>query len=52
MTKSEILDVIKLLSQLEAWSFAENHMLPDHILKSLDKQVEFLSIMLLENKDE
>ena len=43
MTKQEILDVIKLLSALEAWSFAEKHQLPDYLLEDLGKAVTVLS---------
>ena len=47
MTKEQILDIIKLLSALEGWSFAEKHRLPDHLLENLDKTVETLSKELL-----
>ena len=47
MTKEQILDVIKLLSALEGWSFAEKHRLPDYLLENLDKTVEMLSKELL-----
>jgi hypothetical protein len=47
MTKSEILDVIKLLSALEGWSFAEKHSLPDYLIEDLDKTVELLSKEIL-----
>ena len=47
MTKEQILDVIKLLSALEGWSFADKHRLPDYLLEDLDKTVEMLSKELL-----
>ena len=47
MTKEQILDIIKLLSALEGWSFAEKHRLPDYLLEDLDKTVEMLSKELL-----
>jgi hypothetical protein len=47
MTKQQLLDVIKLLSALEAWSFAENHRLPDYLIEDLDKTVELLSAEVL-----
>ena len=47
MSRSEILDIIKLLSALEAWSFAEKHRLPDYLLENLDKIVEVLSAEVL-----
>jgi len=50
MTKEQILDIIKLLSALEAWSFAEKHRLPDYLLEDLDKTVEVLTTELLNDK--
>ena len=47
MTKEQILDTIKLLSALEAWSFANQHRLPDYLLEDLDKAVEVLSAEVL-----
>jgi hypothetical protein len=47
MTKEQILDTIKLLSALEAWSFANQHRLPDYLLEDLDKTVEVLSAEVL-----
>jgi hypothetical protein len=50
MTKKQILDTIKLLSALEAWSFAEKHRLPDYLLENLDEIVEVLSAEVLNDK--
>ena len=50
MTKAQILDTIKLLSALEAWSFAEKHRLPDYLIENLDKSVEVLSSEVLNDK--
>ena len=50
MTKEQILDAIKLLSALEAWSFAEKHRLPDYLLENLDKIVEVLIAEVLNDK--
>ena len=47
MTKEQILDTIKLLSALEAWSFANQHRLPDYLLEDLDKTIETLSAEVL-----
>lgn len=47
MTKQQILDIIKLLSALEGWSFAEKHCLPDYLLEDLDNMVELLSSEVL-----
>lgn len=43
MTKPEILDIIKLLSALEGWGFAERHTLPDYLLEDLDKVMKVLT---------
>ena len=48
MTKEQILDVIKLLSALEGWSFADKHQPPDYLLEDLDKTIEVLSAEVLE----
>ena len=42
MTKEEVLNIIKLLSALEAWSFAEKHCLPDYLLEDLENCVNVL----------
>lgn len=43
MTKPEILETIKLLSALEAWSFAEKHRLPDYLMEDLDRVLTVLT---------
>ena len=43
MTKSELLDIIKLLSALESWSFAEKHRLPDYLQEETARLSELLS---------
>lgn len=47
MTKEQILATIKLLSALEAWSFANQHCLPDYLLEDLDEVVKALSAEVL-----
>lgn len=47
MNKSELIELLKLLSQLEAWSFAEKHHLPDHILENLNNQVSLVAERIL-----
>ena len=47
MTKEQILDTLRLLSALEAWSFANNQRLPDYLLEDLGKAVEILSAEVL-----
>ena len=43
MTKPEIPETIKLLSALEAWSFAEKHNPPDYLLEQLEKVMTVLT---------
>lgn len=43
MTKAEHLEIIKLLSALESWSFAESKRLPDYLVEQLNDAVEKLS---------
>ena len=47
MTKEQILSIIKLLSALEAWSFANSHQLPKYLLEDLDVVVSTLTIEVL-----
>ena len=47
MTKEQILEVLKLLSALEAWSFAEKHSLPDYLWERLDKSIQVLTDKVL-----
>ena len=47
MTKEQLIDIIRLLSALEGWSFAEKHRLPDYLIEDLDKTVELLTKELL-----
>jgi hypothetical protein len=47
VTKEQILDTLRLLSALEAWSFANNQRLPDYLLENLDKNIEVLSAEVL-----
>ena len=47
MTKEQILEVIKLLSALESWSFADKHNLPDFLYEKITVSIEFLEKELL-----
>lgn len=47
MTKEQILEVIKLLSALESWSFAENHHLPDYLYEKITESMEVLKAEVL-----
>ena len=38
-----MIDVIKLLSALEAWGFSLKERMPDYLLEDVDKAVERLS---------
>ena len=43
MEKTDILDMIKLLSAVESWSFADKHRMPDYLYDRIDKAMEVLS---------
>jgi hypothetical protein len=47
MTKSQILDVIKLLSSLQSWGFVDKHNLPDYLQENISETMEILSKELL-----
>ena len=47
MTKQQILEVIKLLSTLESWSFADNHHLPDNLYEKIAESMEVLEAEVL-----
>jgi hypothetical protein len=47
MTKEQILEVIKLLSALESWSFAEKHSLPDYLYEKIAEVMPMLEKELL-----
>jgi hypothetical protein len=42
MTKPELIQLIKLLSALESWSFANNHRLPDYLVEQIDTAMQML----------
>jgi hypothetical protein len=42
MTKEEALQIIKLLSAMESWSFANNQKMPDYLLDKLKDAVAIL----------
>lgn len=42
MTKEQILQLIKLLSAVESWSFAHNHQMPDYLYEQIEKAMEVL----------
>ena len=47
ITKAEMLDIIKLLSALESWSFSNNQRLPDHTLEQLNDSMQLLTEKVL-----
>ena len=47
MTKEQILEVIKLLSALESWGFANGQRLPDYLHDRLIDSVDVLSAEVL-----
>ena len=47
MSKAQALELIKLLSALESWSFSAGQRMPDYLLERLDKCVNQLSEELL-----
>jgi hypothetical protein len=42
MTKEQILQLIKLLSAVESWSFAHNHQMPDYLYERIDESMKLL----------
>ena len=47
MTKEQILEVIKLLSALESWSFAAQHRPPDYLYDKIEASLGVLEKELL-----
>ena len=47
MTKEELLQIIKLLSALESWSFSSKTQIPDYLLDRIDTMLERLEEELL-----
>lgn len=43
MTKPQLLELIKLLSALESWSFSAGHKLPDYLFEKIDKAMAELT---------
>ena len=50
MTKEQALDIIKLLSALESWSFSLKESLPDYLHEYLHKAQEILEPIVLGEK--
>ena len=47
MTKQQLLDLLKLLSALESWSFSNKHTIPDYLLQRMDSLVAELEKEIL-----
>lgn len=48
MTKQQALDIIKLLSALESWSFANNQRMPDYLYENICTAIEVLTSQVIE----
>ena len=42
MTKEQYLQIIKLLSAVESWSFAHSPQMPDYLYEKIDETVKLL----------
>ena len=42
MTKEQALQIIKLLSAVESWSFADKHRMPDYLYEQMDEAMKVL----------
>lgn len=47
MTKKEVLEVIKLISALESWSFADKHNMPDYLYERIAEVMPILEAEVL-----
>ena len=47
MTKEQALDLIKLLSAVESWSFADKHRMPDYLYDKIDESIKALEKVVL-----
>jgi hypothetical protein len=47
MTKEQALELLKLLSALESWSFADKHRLPDYLHEKIAGSMEILTKAIL-----
>lgn len=42
MTKEQALQIIKLLSAVESWSYADNHRMPDYLYERIEEAMAVL----------
>jgi hypothetical protein len=47
MTKEQLIDLLRLLSALESWSFSTGKMLPDYLYEDLTNSVDALKAEVL-----
>lgn len=47
MTREQALELLKLLSALESWSFADKHHLPDYLYEKITDSMEILTKAIL-----
>jgi hypothetical protein len=52
MTKEDALNIIKLLSALESWSFSAKCDLPDYLHHNLCTAIETLQLIILEKNND
>jgi hypothetical protein len=50
MTKEEAIAAIKLLSAMESWAMSQSTRLPDYLHEDLNKSMDVLEKILLEQK--
>lgn len=48
MTKPELIELIKLLSAIESWSFATKHPMPDYLTDKLDYTINLVTTEVLQ----
>ena len=51
MTKEEALAAIKLLSAMESWAFSQSTRLPDYLVEDIQRSMEVLERIILEEKN-
>lgn len=47
MSEQEYIDLLKLLSAVESWSFADKHRMPDYLYERIDKAIETIEREIL-----
>lgn len=50
MSKEEALQAIKLLSALESWAFSQSTRLPDYLVDDIQRSMNVLERVVLEEK--